>query len=236
MTSKFSLLPAMLRRSELLGAVSVTSDGTARRPGVTYTLGDPGRPAKEPTLLIAVFDNSGSVTGPAGNDPLSNRFAEVAHAFSVVARRGANHELGAVLHFDTPTSGDVGPTPITKRGLVMLRRGLHMPPDGAGTSELMPSLRRAVELAEAHPDHHATLVVLSDFQLFDSDQTQVFADLAAFPGQVHAVVLGGRNAAEFADSTVTVTKISREMVPGAVARVLFASLISHRPGSRVADA
>ncbi|WP_406158243.1 hypothetical protein [Streptomyces canus] len=186
-----------------------------------------------PTLLIADFDNSGSVTSPIGTDPLSNRFAEVAHAFSVVARRGARHELGAVLHFDTPSSGEVRPTPITRRGLVRLRSGLHVPPDGAGRSELGPSLSRAIEIADAHPDHAATLVVLSDFWLLDPEPSSVLAELAAFPGDVHAVVLGNRLGSRAIDERITVTHIERDDPPGAVARALFSSLVARRPGSHV---
>jgi hypothetical protein len=226
MSRRFLLLPSGGRCSQLLGAVSVASGES------TYVLGDPGRPAKVPTLLIAVFDNSGSVISPTGTDPLSNRFAEVAHAFSMVARKGARHELGAVLHFDCPSSGDVGPVPITKRGIVTLRRGLEAPPDGAGSSYLTPSLRRAKEIAHAHPEHQVTLVVLSDFYLHD--HSEVYAKLATFPGPVHAVVLGGDPASQLAGLNITVTNVRRDDPPGAVARALFASLISHRPGSRVA--
>ncbi|MEC3979640.1 hypothetical protein [Amycolatopsis sp. H20-H5] len=185
-----------------------------------------------PTLLIAVFDNSGSVTSPAGSDPLSNRFAEVAEAFRVVARKGSRHEQGVVLHFDTPTSGDVGPVPITRRGLLALRAGLRVPPDGAGSSELAPSLRRAVEIAEAYPDHVVTLVVLSDFQLFDPELDQVLGELGSFPGDVHAVILGTLMPAGVLDQRITVTHIGHDDPPGAVARALFASLTTHRPGSR----
>jgi hypothetical protein len=186
-----------------------------------------------PTLLIAVFDNSGSVVSPAGTDPLSNRYREVARAFSVVARKGSRHELAAVLHFDTPSSGDIAPTPITRRGLLALRHGLRVPPDGAGTSELGPGLHRAFEITEANPDHAATLVVLSDFWLLDSDPPGVLADLAMFPGDVHAVVLGRRLPAGVLNERITTTPIGRDDPPGAVARALFASLVTHRPGSYV---
>jgi len=232
MTRRSVLLPSTLLRSQLRGDVGATSGGRVRSSGVGYRLGDPGRPAQVPTLLIAVFDNSGSVTSPAGTDPLSNRFAEVAHAFSVVARRGSPHELGAVLHFDTPSSGEAGPVPLTRRGLKRLRTGLRIPPEGAGSSELGPSLRRAAEIADAYPDHEVTLVVLSDFQLLDPDPAQVLAELAAFPGAVHAVVLGTGMPAGVLDKRITITHVQRDDPPGAVARALFASLITHRPGSR----
>ncbi|UQS22856.1 hypothetical protein L1857_08515 [Amycolatopsis thermalba] len=206
------------------------------RPGnVEYALGKPGRPAEVPTLLITSFDNSGSVTSPGGTDPLSNRFAEVERAFSVVARKGSSRELGAVIHFDTPSSGEIPPTPITRSGLVRLRRGLRPPLDGAGTSELGPSLNRAIELAELHPGHEVTLVVFSDFQLLDANPAQVLSDLAAFPGQVHAVVLGAYLPAGVLDERITVTTIKQNAYPGSVARALFSSLVAHRPGSQVAD-
>ncbi|MDQ1039917.1 hypothetical protein QFZ75_006333 [Streptomyces sp. V3I8] len=213
---------------------SPTPRRPARRGHRDYQLGHPGRPAKAPTLLITVFDNSGSVVSPAGTDPLSNRFAEVAHAFSVVAIKGSRHELAMVLHFDTPSSGEVGPLPITRRSLARLRPGLRVPADGAGSSELGPSLRRANDVAESHPDHAVTLVVLSDFALLDPDPTQVLSDLSAFPGQVHAVVLGARSTAGGLDKHITTTCIQLDSRPGAVARALFASLVAHRPGSHVA--
>ncbi|MFK4102901.1 hypothetical protein ACI2L1_23005 [Streptomyces sp. NPDC019531] len=186
-----------------------------------------------PTLLIAIFDDSGSVISPAGTDPLSNRYAEAARAFAAVARKGARHELGAVLHFDTPCSGDAGPVPITRRGLLTLRSGLRLPPDARGSSELEPSLRRATEMAEAYPDYTATLIVASDFLLMDAEPAQVLSELAAFPGQVHAVVLGARLPAGVLEERITMTRIRRDDPPGAVARALFSSMVIHRPGSHV---
>jgi hypothetical protein len=233
MTGHPVLLPGALLPSRLLGVTSTTSSAPVRSSDVGFRLGDPGRPAAVPTLVIAVFDNSGSVTGPAGNDPLSNRFAEVAHAFKVVAGKGSRHELGAVLHFDTPSCGEVGPVQITRRGLLTLRKGLRVPPDGAGSSELTPSLRRAVEIVEANPDHETTLVVLSDFQLLDPEPEQVLAELGTFPGRVHAVVLGARPPAGVSNhERITVTRVQYDDPPGAVAQAVFTSLVTHRPGNR----
>lgn len=230
MIASSRIAPSRLLPPRLVGAPASPRRST---PAIArFELGDPGRPSEVPTLLIAVFDNSGSVISPAGTDPLSNRFAEAAEAFRVVARKGSRQELGALLHFDTPTSGDVGPVPITKRGIAALRAGCRVPPDGAGSSELGPSLHRAIEIAETHPEHEATLVVLSDFLLLDPDPVQVLAKLATFPGQVHAVVLGSRLPADVLDKRITVTPIGRDDPPGAVARALFASLTTHRLGSR----
>jgi hypothetical protein len=225
------LLTSPLPRSQVLG--SPARRRTGRRPEPGYHLGRPGRPAEEPTLLIAIFDDSGSVISPAGTDPLSNRYGEATRAFAVVARKGARHELGAILHFDNPSSGDVGPVPITRRGLVTLRSGLRLPPDARGSSELGPSLRRAVELAEAHPGHRATLTVASDFLLMDPEPANVLSELAAFPGQGHAVVLGTRLPTGVLEEHITLTRVRRDDPPGAVARALFSSLVVHRPGGYV---
>ncbi|MCA1671951.1 MAG: hypothetical protein LC799_07015, partial [Actinobacteria bacterium] len=228
MRPRAALLASTPLSSRLLGTGGARSGGRRGSPDPGGTLGDPGWPARVPTLLITIFDSSGSVTSSAGTDPLSNRFAEARHAFSVVARRGSLRELGAVLHFDTPSIGDVRPAPLTRLGLLMLRRGLRVPPGGAGSSELAPSLHRAVELALAHPGHQVTLVVLSDFQLLDPEPQQVLADLAAFPGQVHAVVLGSDLPAGMLDEHIMVTPIGRNDPPGAVARAVFASLTAYR--------
>jgi hypothetical protein len=224
------LLPCSLLPGRLLG--DALPNTAARPAGPGYTLGQPGRPAKVPTLLIAIFDNSGSVTWPTGSDPLSNRFAEVDQAFSLVARRGAQHELGAVLHFDTPSCGEVGPVPITRSGMKQLRQGLRIPSDGAGSSRLGPSLHRAAEMAQAHPDHEVTLLVLSDFLVLDTDPAAVLAKLAAFPGTVHAVVLGSLKDASVPTGDVVVTRVRQGDAPGAVAKAVFTSLTRHRPGSR----
>lgn len=217
--------------ARLLGAATVRYVEPSRPSASTYLLGNPGRPAEGPTLLIAVFDNSGSVVTPTGTDPLSNRYAEVNRAFSVVARRGASHELGAVLHFDTPSSGEIGPVSLTMHGYRRLRSGLRVPSDGAGTSELAPSLARAEQIAGAYPDHAVTLVVLSDFLLMDLEPGPVLSRLAVFPGQVHAVVLGSCLPEGVLEERIIVTRIQRGDPPGAVARAVFASLITHRPGA-----
>ncbi|GAB3172264.1 hypothetical protein GCM10027059_41730 [Myceligenerans halotolerans] len=157
------------------------------------------------------------------------------HAFSVVARRGSSKELGAIIHFDTPTSGDVAPTPLTRGTLARLQAGLHPPADGAGTSNLGPSLARATELAKKHPEHEVTLALFSDFFLTDSEPDAVLSELAAFPGAVHAVVLGRQLPMGFLPETVTATNVTHESKPGVVARALFAGLVAHRPGSHVAE-
>lgn len=227
------LLPGTSRRSRLLGA---PPDQHADQKGfdlddAPYELGDPGQPSPTPTMVIALFDDSGSVTGRGGTDPLARRYDEVKHAFQVVATRGSRRELGAVLHFDSPCVTDAGPSPITRLGMLSLHWGLHRPKDGVGSSTLAPSLGQAFDLAHRHPRHQSTLVVLSDFLLLDAEPGQVLSDLRAFPGSVHAVVLGSRVPDGVLDDAVTVTQIMQDSPRGAVAKALFGSLVARRPGS-----
>jgi len=233
--------PSRLFSSGLKAGHLLGTTGSARSPvtaleydEVFYQLGDAGGPSPIPTLLIAVFDDSGSVTGRGGNDPLSKRYAEAKHAFQVVAGRGSPRELGAVLHFDSPCRGDVAPAALTRRGMAALRQGLRFPTDAVGSSSLEPSLRQATQLAEGHPEHATTLVVLSDFLLLDADPAQVLSDLVTFPGDIHAVVMGSQVPDGVLAGDITVTKISHDSRPGAVAEALFSSLVTHRPGSSAA--
>jgi hypothetical protein len=231
MTRHAELLPSALLASHFLG-VTTTHGPSAQPTSTYYHLGDPGQPAKVPTLLIAIFDDSGSVISVGGTDPLSNRYAEARRAFAFVARHGSRRELGAVLHFDTPR-GDIGPIPLTRLGMRRLLPSLGVPRGAAGSSRLAPSLQRARAFAEAHPQHATTLVVFSDLLLLDVDPGVVLTELAAFSGDVHVVVLGSCVTPAELDGRVTLTHVDRSDPPGAVARALFTSLISHRPGSYV---
>ncbi|GGN20117.1 hypothetical protein GCM10011609_71580 [Lentzea pudingi] len=219
---------SVLLGPQLLGGTDVSLAGKAHGAEVTYDLGDPGRPAAVPTLLIAVADDSASVTGSGGSDPLANRYAEMDKAFSTIARRGSRRELAAVLHFDSPCDADVAPRPLTSRSVRALRQRLRAPTGRYGSSELGPSLRRALAMARTHPEHEATLVVLSDFALLDSDVEEVLGELAAFPGDVHAVLLGGDASEHNFDPSISVTPVQQGDSPGSVARALFASLMTHR--------
>jgi hypothetical protein len=226
------LLPGGGIPSHLLGTPGGTSQSLGHPSAMGYELGDPGQPATISTLLIGIFDDSVSVIGMGGNDPLCNRYAEARRAFAVVAARGSRRELGAVLHFDTP-KGDVEPVPLTRSGMRRINQSLAVPQGAAGSSELAPSLRRAVTIAGAHPHHAATLVVFSDLLLFDPDPSTVFSDLENFAGDVHLVVLGSCVTPVELDERVSITHVDRSSPPGSVARALFGSLVKHRPGSHV---
>jgi hypothetical protein len=227
------LLPSMPATSRLLGrpASALAEQDESVLDDAPYALGDPGQPSPTPTMVITLFDDSGSVTGRGGNDPLARRYDEVEHAFQVVAKRGSRRELGVVLHFDSPCRTDVGPVPITRLGMVALRSGLRRPKEGVGSSTLAPSLDQAVDLARRYPRHQTTLVVLSDFLLLDAEPGQVLSDLRAFPGSVHAVVLGSRVPDGVLDGAVSVTQIMQDSRRGAVAKALFGTLVAPRPGS-----
>ena len=231
MNTRMTLLPSQIAASHLLNG-----PGSARRPAPDhrFPLGDPGRCSGHPTLVITVFDDSGSVTSPAGSDPVSNRYEEARQAFRAVARRcRCGRCLGAVLHFDLVAG--VPPTPLTKRLVSSLETGLRLPAGGMGCSVLGPSLAEAYEIAQQYPEHLSTLVVLTDFELFDPEPTQVLSSLAGFPGDVHAVVLGGRGLAGALDPRIQITPIQRDDPPGALARTVFASLTAHRTGRRLAE-
>lgn len=178
--------------------------------------------------MIMIPDNSGSVTG--GNDPIGERFAE---AWLAIARVGARcrcgHELIDIASFDTPTSLDLPPTPIVGANSAAIKQSLAVPPDGAGSSCLAPSLARAEATARAYPGHHVILVVLSDFQLFDSDPSGVLKRMLAFRGDVHAVVLRAEPPQVLIDApNVTVTRVNYTSPPGTVARAVFRALTTKR--------
>jgi hypothetical protein len=201
---------------------------TRRTPAVN--LGPVGKCPHKPVLLIADFDNSGSVAGIGGNDPCSNRFAEAHLAIETVSRRcKCGTELVALLNFDSPNSADVAPTPL-RGGMATIERGLRIPPDGGGSSNLGPSLRIARRLAQQHPEHHAIFCTLTDFQLFDPDVPGVLDELADFPaGEVHAVVLRSAVPQRLVDDPrVIVTPVNQGDPPGTLAKAIFAALTATR--------
>lgn len=219
-------LSSQLLPSSLLGV------DAPRRPVTTpqLRLGHPGRCGEQPTLVITDFDDSASVTSPAGADPVSNRFAEAREAFRVVGRAcRCRRCLGAVVHFDLV--GGAPPTPLSGRLSSALQGALQVPPMAAGRSLLGPSLEEAFHLAEQHPEHRCSLLVLSDFALMDPEPAQVLARLNAFPGDVHAMVLGRPLPHGVLDPGIRVTPVSAEDEPGAVARAVFFTLTEHRVGT-----
>lgn len=197
-------------------------------------LGDPGRCPGYSCLTICLFDDSGSVAGPTGADPVSNRYQEATLAFQRLARRcRCGRCQAAVVHFDLV--GSCSPTRLARRVPRPLLEALAVPSQGAGTSFIGPGLAAVARLVEDADDaRELALVAFSDFELFDTDVDRLLGDLAHFPGRIHAVVLGGRRDLVL-DPNVQITRLTAESAPGATARALLRSLTASRPGARVPD-
>ncbi len=231
-----TLLSARLKPSRLIGS---DSEGTTYRNDETdsdtapFTLPHPGSCSGKKTLTIVICDDSGSVAGLGGTDPVSQRYQEARIAFRHLAGHcGCRREFGAVLHFDYSTSWDVAPAGLDRRGLSQIENGLQEPEGAGGSSALGPSLARAKAMTAAFNDDHVQLVVFSDFMLTDDDPASVYAELAKFPGTVHAIVLTVEPPRELLDEPgITVTGVSGTGLPGEVARALFASMTTRRIGS-----
>ena len=194
----------------------------------TITLPNSGKCPHRPKLRVTVFDDSGSVTGVGGADPIGQRYREAAIAVEHVGRRcRCKQELVAVLHFDRGTGGDAGPCLLDKPGRAELHRALQIPANGYGVSLISATLDDAYDLARRYPDHDKTLVAFTDFELFDPPGTlERFRD---FPGEVHAVVLRAAPPQELIDDKrVTVSRITYDSPAGSVARALFDAM---RPGT-----
>lgn len=191
-------------------------------------LGPVGRCPATPTLFIVVCDDSGSITAPGGADPISNRYVEIRAAMGAVAKAcRCGRELAAVVHFDTP-HGDTEPQPLTRGGIRALEQGLYVPAAGFGTSNLLPGLRAARQLADDHPNHEVVLSVLSDFALTDQNPDVVTAELKSFPGTLIACLLGGSGAVvDGADQTIG---INYGEPAGALAQAVLTGLTMHRLG------
>ncbi len=201
--------------------VAINTHATVGLPQVTAC-------AHEPTLTVFIFDESGSVTSL--NDPtkpISNRHREAQLAVNHISGCRCGEELVAIRYFD-PGFHDTGPIPVDRRGRRRLAEAIKNPPSSTG-SQLGPSLDELENLLDTHADHNLAVVVLSDFQLFDADPAAVLERLAELDADVHAVVLHAPIPAtlEAADQ-VTVTRVSWDSDPGAVARALVPALTTSR--------
>ncbi len=145
----------------------------------------------------------------------------------------ATSSFATILHFDTPAVTDVPPTSIRRKGLPALRSGLRVPPESIyGTSCLGPALDAAGRTAARYPDHHAVLVVMSDFELLDPDPDVVLDALCSFPGIVHTIVLRAKPPERLvANGRVTITRISWDSPTGTVAEAIFTALTQLRRGA-----
>ena len=196
-------------------------------------LGSPGICSGDATLQIWIFDDSGSVTGIGGTDPLAQRYREARFALRRVAREcSCGMERVGVLHFDDD-KGPVRPTRIGGLGELWLQRGLQMPNGARGTSDLLPALQVAEDWADqATAGTHVQLVVFSDFALTDDNPDDVTRRMESFSGEVTACVLG-QGQWPGADSRVQVRHVASTDRRGSFARAVFGELTRHRHGAGV---
>lgn len=182
------------------------------------------------TLTMVLVDRSGSVT--AHSDPtkaLSNVLGEGRAALAHLGTCRCANELVAIAFFD-PGQYDTGPQPLTRRGWTRLRHAVDNPPDFTG-SDLGPSLAVAEDLADQHPDHELSLIVVSDFELFDPDVEDVLDRFVRWPGRRHAVVLHSPVPDRLKDQTLAeVTHVVWDTTPGAIAQALIRTLTTGRMG------
>jgi hypothetical protein len=199
---------------------------------VHYHLGSAGRCSGRPNLFVFASDDSGSVVGAGGNDPLSRRYAEARLAIRTLARAcRCGQELAAVAHWNKSLA-DVPPTTLNRLAVRRVLAGLVQPPDSAGTSDLGPVLTRIERLVRRWrwARYLPHLVVMSDFELTDPDPASVFDRLNRFPGRVTALALGADPDSRIDPERVQIIQISGGDEPGRLARALFGGLTEGRPG------
>lgn len=213
------------------GLVGELPRSVKRQREAAIVLGWPGFCPRRPRLVLPIFDDSGSVSLPGGGDPVGNRYEEAQLAFEALQEWCTCGKcLGGVLHFDTPR-GDVDPGKLgSYRFQGKLKRDLRIPHGAAGSSVLGPSLTRAEEIAASFPKHEVRLVVLTDWQLFDTDN--VLERLHSFPGTVLAIGLNADPPSAADDDDMVGLRIGNDEPPGLVARALFGELTVGRRGRR----
>ncbi len=221
-----SLLPGRLAGPSTMGAGGLAGTRSSR-VSLNITLPPPGKCAIRPTLLIMLFDDSGSMLG--GNDSTGLRYQEAALAVRAVGKRcRCGRERVAVLHMNRPTCGDLAPTPIRQRDWPAIENALEIPGDTDGASAITATLGRATQIAATHQDHQICLLVFSDFELIDNMHQLAF-DLAAVPADVRAVAMRSQPPAVFDEfDRIAVTHIPTGQQPGMVAEAVFAALTDPR--------
>ena len=213
------------------GILPLSAERTVQQPYVE--LGWPGLDPKRPCLDIVVFDDSGSIMSPHGADPVGNRFQEARRAIKLVSSWATSDRSKiAILHFDHP-HGASGVVALNARHLMKKLGPSLISPRGMGISDLGPSHTEAERLAAAHPDHDVRLTQFTDYELTDHDPAAALSRVTGFPGQMHAVVLGGTVPPDLeAADNVTVTPLSPEDPPGTFAAALLRSMTATRRAAR----
>lgn len=216
------------------GLVQGGALGVATGPAREVQLRWPGLDPLEPCLDVLIFDDSWSLRGASGNDPVGNRYREARRAVELLSQwtTSARQQV-AVVHFDYPYVDTVGPYRLDRaasRDQVLA--SLVEPSEAAGSSSLTSAMSAANWLARDH-DGIVRCTIFSDFELTDTNPVQPYDDMAQFPGNVHAVVLNANPpAAPTGLPSVTVTRIATDSPPGLAAAALMHSLTTGRRGAR----
>lgn len=197
-------------------------------------LGRPGLDPAQACLDVLILDDSWSLRGDAGNDPVGNRYAEAQRAINALARRTVTgRQRVAVMHFDHPVLKPVGPLrlnlPHQRREIL---EALRQPSNAAGSSSLTPAMTAANKLARDSGIEVVRCTIFSDFELTDLNRQQPYDEIATFPGRVHAIALNAEPpAALLALANVTITRVEASSPPGMVAAALLHSLTATRRGA-----
>lgn len=221
------LQPSGLAPGGTLGAPSAPAD--------KIQLGWPGLDPLHDSLDILIFDDSGSITGEGGNDPIGNRYVEAREAVKVVGAWSTSpRQRVAVLHFDYPYVPMAGPHHLHQRGgRAGIAHALRVPLLRQGSSSLVPAIMAANKLTREEDAAEFRCTIFSDFELLDTNPSQPYEEIARFPGYVHAVVMNADPpAALLAITNVTITRIETDSPPGMAAATLMHSLTTSRRGAR----
>jgi hypothetical protein len=141
-------------------------------------------PCQTPIQLVAVFDESGSVT--SSSDPISYRHALFAQVLAKSASPCDCRTCSAgLVTFDV--SASAAPVALTQRTVKALAQTMSALPSTSST--LSSALSWAEAAAKAAGNSHPITVVFSDFEIFDDASQRVYERLAALPGTTLAIVL-----------------------------------------------
>ncbi len=115
-----------------------------------------------PQLVVVVLDVSSSVIDRGGADPAGRSFDESIRVAEMMrdAPCTSDDRFGAVIFADQAV--EVPPILVSSHSII--EATIKRPPQteiGAGT-RIAPALRRTQQIANRHPDHHTSVIVLSD--------------------------------------------------------------------------
>lgn len=194
----------------------------------------PGLDPLDPALDALVFDDSWSLTGEGGNDPVGNRYAEARRAIKLLSQwTMSSRQKVAVIHFDYPQVESEGPYRLDRAAnRNQLLSSLAEPTGTLGSSALTPAMMAANRLARDHGEV-TRCTIFSDFELTDQNPVQPYEEIGKFPGAVHAVVLNANPPAALTSlGNVTITRVATDSPPGLAAAALMHSLTTGRRGAR----